>query len=81
MKTQNTILLSPFILRGEKRIGLTFLYNSQLIELAKKIPGYRYSVTHKVFHYPHSKEVLLKIREIFAGIAFLQEKEVSFPGL
>ena len=76
---QNTIELTAFVHQGEPRIGLRFPYNAQLIERAKKIKGYRYSGSRKVFHYPNTPGMLDELTAMFKPLALIKVEADTLP--
>lgn len=57
---------------GEVRLGVKFPYDGELIERAKKIPGYRYSASRKEFHYPNTPGMLDELTAMFKPLAFIK---------
>ena len=68
-----TITIQQIIHKEKKRIAITFDYNQKLVELIKMVPGYRYSNTKKLFHYPATQEIYNKLKEVLQGFAFIEE--------
>jgi len=75
-----TVSITPITHNKEKRIGVSFKYNNALIEIAKKVDGYRYSKSLRQFHYPNTKETLRKLAEHFTAVAEVKmEGDFAIP--
>jgi integrase/recombinase XerD len=65
------IQVKSIVHKGESRLALYFEYDPSIIQIAKSVPGYKYSSTHKAFHFPRSKETVASLQKAFEGIAQL----------
>lgn len=63
MKTE--VLIRCITHNKENRIGVAFPYDRSLIELAKKVTGYQYSTSQKLFHYPNTPGMLDELMALF----------------
>lgn len=68
------IQVKSILHKGEQRLALYFNYDPSIIQVAKSVPGYRYSYTHKAFHYPQGQETFTALQEAFSGIAELTKE-------
>jgi integrase/recombinase XerD len=67
-----TIRLKPLVHKNEERLFLEFAYDTELITLAKNIPGILWSQTRKGWHIPASQELIDTVAELFEGKAHIE---------
>jgi site-specific recombinase XerD len=71
-----TITIKRVTHRGDKRLLVSFDYNSELISIVRQIQGNAWSKTHNSWHVPNNPESLKEIFRVFKGKAFIDSKEV-----
>jgi len=63
--------------KGQDRIKVDFPFNQEISNKIKKIPGSRWSQTHKAWHIPNEKSAVELLKTLFPEID-RSEKIVSF---
>ena len=67
---------SKILHKGEQRIKVNFPFNKTLTAEIKTIPGAKWSMTHKAWHIPYSKEAFEKLKTMFPFLEIETEKEI-----
>ncbi len=65
------IRVEQIIHNGENRLLLKFVYNQELITLARTLPDCRWSNTHRAWHIPNNRENLKLLFKVFKGKAYI----------
>ncbi len=65
--------------RGKNRLALIFDYQPKLIELIKTVPGYKFSYTKKLWHYPATAETYAAIKQKLSHVIFEEENVALLP--
>ena len=68
------IKLGKIIHQRRSRITLEFKYDFAIKEHLKKLEGYRWSASKRVWHFPDTDEMLEKIKNHFKGIAVINDE-------
>src|SRR6056297_1367517 len=63
--------------RGAMRLFLHFEYDRGMIERVKKLPGARWSKTHKGWYVDDVEEMIARIEEACEGRAWLDYREIN----
>lgn len=63
--------------RGENRIKIEVEYTTEAIEKVKAIPDRLWSITHKAWHIPHTKEAMEMLKLAFPKVEFVDEKKAK----
>jgi integrase/recombinase XerD len=70
--------------RGEQRLFLEFVFDKELISLAKSLPGARWSKQKNAWHIADTHFVIGKLLEVFRGKAWIDysslKREIRVPG-
>jgi integrase/recombinase XerD len=74
-----SINLRPIVHEGRKRILLSFPKDEELISIARRITGGRFTNTYKGWHYEYREDVHALIKNNFSGVAnLLYEADLTF---
>ncbi len=73
------ITIDKIVHRRQARVTVEFRYNSSMINHLKKLEGYRWSATHKVWHFPDDPGMVEKIKNHFEGLAEITDKTSNTP--
>ena len=73
----------PCIHKGEKRLQLRFAYDTELLEMVRKLPGCRWSATMHCWHVPDSHQIINLLEKEFSASYSLKffSKAKSKPDL
>ncbi|MEO7532068.1 MAG: hypothetical protein ABIS69_11670, partial [Sediminibacterium sp.] len=72
-----TIHLRPFHHRGEERIGIHYIKDTQLTNFLKKIPAIRWSQTHGCWHIICTRDAYDILYRAVAGKAILDTSSLK----
>jgi len=72
-----TIALDTVIHRNKEILLLRFPFDNELINIAKKLNDVRWSATHKAWYAAHTPESLKQIKQIFTGIANIDDSVIA----
>ena len=75
------LTIDRIVHKKQARITVQFRYNSQIIQHLKKLDGYRWSASRKVWHFPDDRDRITKIKEHFKGMAVVIDKTAGKPPL
>ena len=73
------LTIDRIVHKKQVRITVQFRYNSQIIHHLKKLDGYRWSASRKVWHFPDDPGRIDKIKNHFKGIAAVIDKTAGKP--
>ena len=73
------LTIDRIVHKKQVRITVQFRYNSQIIHHLKKLDGYRWSASRKVWHFPDDPGRIDKIKNHFKGIATVIDKTAGKP--
>ena len=74
-----TLTIDRIVHKRQARITVQFRYNRLLIDHIKKLDGYRWSTSRKVWHFPDDPGMVEKIADHFKGIAKINDKTQHLP--
>lgn len=66
-----SIKLEPLDYKGEMRVAMIFPYNNALTAEVRKLPGAKWSQSHKVWHIPDADGLIDSLLKHFRGIAWI----------
>ena len=75
------LTIDRIVHKKQARITVQFRYNIRIIEHLKKLDGYRWSASRKVWHFPDDRDRITKIKEHFKGMAVVIDKTAGKPPL
>ncbi len=73
------LTIDRIVHKKQARIAIQFRYNDRIIKHLKKVDGYRWSASRKVWHFPDDPGRIEKIKEHFKGIAAVIDKTAGKP--